>query len=183
MPHSGVMRVLPFVLFIVFSDAVAKDLSRYPCTVYGAEFCFRLPVGTRLEYSVPADFDLYKVVKGSDTIATIYIGSAPQSVESSVLPRISRASKGTIKIYDEPVRSIGRLDIYIVPDAKSASTIHISADSEHESGSELMELLSSFRPCTPIRSGGQKCPINTVWSKQLVRELNGTVDSPVKVEP
>lgn len=177
MPHLGVVQFLPFVLLAAFSGVVAKDLSKYPCTVYGAAVCFRLPVGTRLEYSVPADFDLYSVAKGSDTIAKIYIGSAPQVVESSAPPRVSRSGKGTIKIYGEPVRSTGRLDIYIVPKARNASIIHVSAAPGHGSSNELKELLSSFRPCKPIRSGGQKCPIDTVWSKELVRELQGAEDS------
>jgi len=123
-----------------------------------------------MDYSVPADFDLYKVSKDAKPVATIYIGNAPQTVESS-LASVSESMGGTIKIYRDGSAAVETLNIYITPKAKDASTVHISADLNASTHDELMELLSSLRPCKPIKSGGQKCPLNAAWSKELTKVL------------
>ena len=171
MPASGASRFLLFLLLSMSWAASAKDLSKYPCTVFSAEVCFRLPAGTHVDYSVPADFDLYKISNAAKPIATIYIGNAPQAVEASAPPRVSKSKYGTIRVYSEGTLSADKLDIYITPNATDASTFHISADLEAASRQELVELLSSIRPCVAIKSGGQKCPLNNAWGQELTKGL------------
>lgn len=167
----GVMGALLLLLLMPAGTVSAKDLARYPCTVFSADACFRLPVGTHVDYSVPADFDLYEVSKGDKPVATIYIGNAPQKVKSSVAPIINESTAATIKIYRSGAVPAEVLDIYIEPKTKDASTVHISAELNSSTGSELLELLSSLRPCKPIKAGGQRCPLSTAWSKELTKVL------------
>lgn len=167
----SVERILLLLLLPLAGFASAKDLSKYPCTVFSADVCFRLPASTHVDYSVPADFDLYKVSKDAKPVVTIYVGNAPQMMESSVAPSVSKSMSGTIKVYRDEVAPVERLNIYITPKAKDASTVHISADLDSSTHNELMELLSSLRPCTPIKSGGQKCPLNAAWSRELNKAL------------
>jgi len=171
MPVFGLKRLLPPLLLLVVGSVGAKDLSGYPCTVFSPDACFRLPVGTHVDYSVPADFALYEVSKGVKLVATIYIGNAPQRMEGSVDPSVTELANGTIKIYRNGAVPAERLDIYITPKIKDASTVHISADLSASTRNELIELLSSLRPCKPVKSGGQKCPLNATWSNELTRAL------------
>lgn len=160
--HLLLLLLLPWM-----ATVDAKDLSNYPCTVFSADVCFRLPAGTHVDYSVPADFDLYRVSKNAQPIATIYIGNSPQMVETSVVPSVSETTSGTIKIYRDVATPAETLDVYITPKGADAPTIHISADLKPSTYNEFIELLSSFRPCKPIRSGGQQCPLNAAWSREL----------------
>jgi hypothetical protein len=123
-----------------------------------------------VDYSVPADFDIYKVSKDAKPVATIYIGNAPQTVESSVAS-VSESMAGTIKVYRDGSAPVETLNIYITPKAKDASIVHISADLNASTHNELMELLSSLRLCKPIKSGGQKCQLNAAWSRELTKLL------------
>ena len=150
----------------------ARDLSKYPCTVFNSDACFRLPTGTHVGYSVPIDFHLYVVMKGSSRVATIYIGNAPQKIKNSsdVAERITLY--GTIKILKEKSELDEMVDIYIIPISDARSTIHVSANVVPEIKEELHEVLSSLRPCAVIKSGGQKCPKNDVWSKELTEALS-----------
>jgi len=159
------------LLFPLAGVANARDMSQYPCTVFSADACFRLPTGTHADYSAPADFDFYTVSKDTETVATIYIGNAPQAAEGLASRSFSQSTDGTIKIYRDEAAPITKLDIYIALKTTDAPTIHISADLNSSTRTELMELLSSLRPCRPIKSGGQKCRINSVWSKDLTKAL------------
>lgn len=172
MPASGGSRLFLVLLLPLMGVASAKDLSKYPCTVFSSDVCFRLPTGTHLDYSVPADFDLYKVSKDAKPVATVYIGNAPQTVDSSASPRVSNSAYGTVKVYSDRSTSGKKLDIYITPKAKDASTVHISADLDPSIRNELIDLLSSFRPCKAVKSGGQKCPLNDTWGRELAKELS-----------
>ena len=171
MPTFSAKRLLPLLLLSLITTVDAKDLSKYPCTVFGVDVCFRLPAGTHVDYSTPADFDLYKVSKDTKPFATIYIGNAPQIVESSVAPGIIESTSGTIKVYRDGAAPVETLNIYITRKEKDAVTVHISADLNSSTRNELVELLSSLRPCKAIRSGGQKCPLNAAWSRELTAEL------------
>lgn len=171
MPIAGLGRILLVLLLLASVEASAKDLSKYPCTVFGPDVCFRLPTGTHVDYSVPADFDLYKVSKGDKPVATIYIGNAPQTVEDTQSPRVSKTKFGTIRVYSGGSSSAEKLNIYIAPKAKDGSTVHISADTDPAIRNELIELLSSVRPCEPIQTGGQKCSPNNAWSQELTKGL------------
>lgn len=167
-----------FLFAVVFADgAVAKDLSKYPCNVFSYGACFRLPVGTRVELSIPADFQLYTISRGELPIATIYVGNAPQDIESSSLPKEIKTSAGTIKIYGSQCAE-GKVNIVIKRHSHEGSTVHVSSFVPVTS-SELRELLSSLRPCTPIKSGGQKCPVNDGWSKAIFKALS-IVPEPAK---
>ncbi|MFD1297736.1 hypothetical protein ACFQ4Q_13975 [Lysobacter gummosus] len=160
------------LLFLIPSAVFARDLSEYPCTVFSYDVCFRLPTGTHANYSVPADFDVYTLSKGGASFATIYIGDAAQPSTSADAPVVKKTKYGTISIHaGDSSSSKGMVDIYIVPNAKDASTVHISADSAAADDEVLRELLSSFRPCVPIKAGGQKCPVNDVWSRELVQAI------------
>ena len=165
------LRPLILLFFSLAGVASARDMSQYPCTVFSADACFRLPTGTHADYSAPADFDFYTVSKDAETVATIYIGNAPQAAEDLASPSVSQSTDGTIKIYRDEAKPIRKLDIYIALKTADAPTIHISANLNSSTRTELMELLSSLRPCRPIKSGGQKCRINSVWSKDLTKAL------------
>ena len=67
---------------------------------------------------------------------------------------VSKLKSATIRIYRDATAVAEALEIYIEPRTRDASTIHISAALDSSTRSELMELLSSIRPCKPIRSGG-----------------------------
>lgn len=170
----GVERILLFLLLSLSGFAVAKDLSMYPCTVFSADACFRLPTGTHVDYSIPADFDLYKVSKDTEPVATIYIGNAPQKVKGSAPSSVSESTGRVITVYRNEAAPIETLDIYITPKTKGVSTVHISAGLNASTRNELIELLSSLRPCKPIKSGGQKCPLNADWGKELTKAIKGT---------
>ena len=159
------------LLLFISTGISAKDLSKYPCTVFAPDVCFRIPTGVHVDYSVPADFDLYKLSSGSKTFATIYIGDAPQIERAAAPKRLSTSRQGSVSVYAQATPAGQALEIYIVPKMKHASTVHISAELTLDTRSELTELLSSIRPCTPIRSGGQRCGVNDVWSKELIRNL------------
>lgn len=171
MSGSVMHRLLLLLMLLSPGIANAKDLSTYPCTVFGAEVCFRLPGGTHVDYSVPLDFDFYEVLKDANSIATIYVGNAPHSMDGSVVPRISTSAYGTVRVYRHESGGNEKLDAYITPKVEGASTIHISAKLQTQTRTELMELLSSFRPCKSIKSGGQKCPLNNAWGRELIKGL------------
>ena len=165
-------EAVSFMFMLMFVTAVgAKDLSAYPCTVFSGEMCFRLPAGTALNYSVPSDFDLYRVSKDQSTVAVLYIGYSPRSPKAGAAIQSTRAEKNGVMIYRGEEAGVESFDIYITPDAKDAATIHISAAVDPSSKKELSELLSSLRPCRPIKAGGQRCPQNTVWSSEFANLL------------
>lgn len=166
------MRFSTIIFLLMSSDiSDAKDLSSYPCTVFGANACFRLPAGTHVNYSSPADFDIYDVLKDRQSVATIYIGNAPQREDTSTDAEVIELSSGTIEVHRNKALPAATIDIYIVPATKNASTVHISAELTPSTRIELLELLSSFRPCKAIRSGGQRCPSNPAWSNELTNAV------------
>jgi hypothetical protein len=171
MKHSITSGIFAAVLLLASSGISAKDLSKYPCMVFAPNVCFRLPTGTQVNYSVPADFDLYSVSKGSKGFANIYVGDAPNSDRATARKRLVNSKQGSISIHVKATPTGERLEIYIVSKARYAAAVHISADLKLDTRAELIELLSSFRPCTPISSGGQRCKLNDVWSKELIRDL------------
>lgn len=59
-------------------------------------------------------------------------------------------------------------ETYILPKASSKSVTHISLEAEVSDRAKVAELLSSFRPCYPVKSGGQRCPKDGVWSRELI---------------
>lgn len=171
MKYPRTSGIFASLLLLASSGVSAKDLSKYPCTVFAPNVCFRLPTDTQVNYSAPADFDLYRVSKGPKAFANIYIGGAPRPERVAVPKRVVSSKRGSITLYLKSTPTGERLEIYIAQKAKHAATVHISADLTPDTRAELIELLSSFRPCTPIRSGGQRCELNDVWSKELIRDL------------
>lgn len=149
----------------------ANDLSKYPCTVFSSNICFRLPAGTQVAYSIPVDFHLFVISNNSEPVATVYVGNAPQKEMSGELILRSKSKSGVLEAFSNKSSEVKKLDIYITPSARDASVIHIHAEDRSSTHDELQELLSSFRPCTPIRSGGQKCPISDIWSQELAQIL------------
>ncbi|MGO4782017.1 hypothetical protein AB4084_41665, partial [Lysobacter sp. 2RAB21] len=77
--------------------------------------CFRLPAGAHADYSIPADFDVYRISKGSATFAIIYIGDAAQPPTSANVAVVKKTKYGTISIHTaDSSSSNGAVDIYIV---------------------------------------------------------------------
>ena len=153
------------------SEVLARDLSKYPCSVFSHVVCFRLPTGVEVKYSVPADFDIYYFFKGSQTFASIYIGRAPQPAASEPV-RVVKTREGSLSIHRQLRDGIELMEFYIVPSARRADTIHISASAAPATLLELVELLSSVRPCKSLRAGGQRCVKTDVWSSELVGSLD-----------
>lgn len=169
MSGFSVERLLLLLLLPLAAIVSARDLSEYPCTVFSVDVCFRLPVGTHVDYSIPSDFGLYRVLKDTKPVAAIYVGNAPQITDGPTAPSVSESTNWTIKVYRDVVAPVETLDIYITPKTKDVSIVHISAELNSSTHNELRELLSSLRPCKPIKSGGQKCPIDSAWSKELTK--------------
>jgi hypothetical protein len=110
-------------------------------------------------------------MKGSSRVATIYIGDAPQGIKEGGGVVERKTSYGTIRIFSERSELGEMIDIYIVPLSDARSAIHVSTNVSPEIKDELHGLLSSLRPCSVIRSGGQRCPKSDVWSKELTGVL------------
>lgn len=166
---AGVAAV---VLLVLPLCVASKDLSKYPCDVFTTEFCFRLPVEASVEYSVPADFGLYKVSKGSSLLATIYVGDAPKRMDGEKPEYISTSKHGVVTMYKAAGSGSGHSEIYFVPRARGAATVHISATTEPSLRDEVFSLLSGFRSCTGVRPSGQKCSLQGGWGIELARALN-----------
>lgn len=164
--------ILLLFAFVTPDMSYAKDLSEYPCTVFNAEACFRLPAGTRLDYSIPADFEIYRVSNEYSPVAVIYVGDAPKAMGDAVPVVTSDTKHGVIRIYRGGAGAQARVNIYITAKDKRSSTIHIAADITSESRSDLVDLLSSLRPCRHIKSGGQHCPVDRVWSQEIIRAVS-----------
>jgi hypothetical protein len=161
------LLVLAVAVTAVANCVRAADLSQYPCNVFNQDACFRLPAGTHVDYSIPADFHFFVVSKGSIPIATIYFGDAPQQPESGASRVEKKTSQGTLVVIKNKGAEEDSVDIYIFPRQSSRSAIHVSANLAMTTEAELRELLSSLRPCFAIKSGGQRCPKSNVWSKEL----------------
>ncbi|WP_223620519.1 hypothetical protein [Lysobacter sp. ESA13C] len=159
-----------FLLIVLFMSpalqAHAADLSKYPCTVFNADVCFRLPRGMSLDYSIPSDFHLYTVRKGGLAVATVYVGGAPQRIESDELLIKRKVPGWVLKMGAAKDGEVS--ETYILPKARSKSATHISLEAEVSDRAKVAELLSSFRPCYPVKSGGQRCPKDGVWSRELI---------------
>ena len=151
------------------TQADGRDLSTYPCNVFNPAVCFRLPAMTRLDYSVPSDFDLYRVLKGDVEIAVIYVGSAPKKVDDGKESRAIDLKGASATIYKgADDRSI---DILISVDGAD-STVHIMAQEDPSLRDELVSLLSGIRGCRYINGGGQKCVSGRGWGAELVKAIH-----------
>lgn len=169
------MKIIHLALLLIaalFMSGVAqgKDLSKYPCNVFSYDICFRLPVGTQVSLSIPLDFQVYVVSKGKTVIATIYVGNAPRITQNKTWSKEAITTRGTIKVYNGDTPDAG-VEVLIQQHSKEASIVHISSPIPR-TNDVLHELLSSFRPCTPIKAGGQKCPVYAGWNEVIEQALS-----------
>ena len=148
--------------------AAEENLSHYPCNVFNPAACFRLPANTHLDYSVPADFDLYRVLKGDAEVAVIYVGSAPRRPEGSLEPRIIHMKGARAEVYDALDGS--RVEI-LISVRGADSKVHIISEIDPVVQREFVALLTGLRGCRYIRAGGQKCAAGQGWGELLVKAV------------
>ncbi len=126
----------------------------------------------KVEQSAPADFDLYRIYRGSEVIATIYAGLSPQRSGLGVPNKVIRSGHGELEMHLEKLGSVRRINIFISRAEGEVEIVHIASTISEPSRKGLMDLLSSIRPCKPIEGGGQHCLMNDVWSKDIVNFIN-----------
>jgi hypothetical protein len=168
MRASGYATAIVLLFFGATLSIKARDLSKYPCTVFNAEVCFRLPAGAELKYSMPSDFHLYEVTAGPASVATIYVGDGIDLPKVGGHVQVTRAADWEIRVVRE---GNAGLDVYISPSGKGGSVVHFSASTSPATLDSVRELASSLRPCRAIRTGGQRCPASKIWSSEILLAL------------
>jgi hypothetical protein len=158
-------------LFSMAGIAQAKDMSGYPCDVFAGPACFRLPTGTALEYSVPADYGLYRVIRESNEVATIYVGFAPEQPANGVTPAWVRSRDASIRVFRQSAGLTDHIDIYISRRKSGDIALHLSAEMTAATREDVFSLVSSLRTCKPIKSGGQRCNRNAEVGRKLMQAL------------
>ncbi|MFK3650521.1 hypothetical protein ACI2IY_19095 [Lysobacter enzymogenes] len=171
MKTVGIACLLAALSSMPAASASAMDLSGYPCTVFNAYACFRLPNGTSLRYDVPSDFEVYEVRKDTRLIASLYFGTAPMRLPAGQSVAEKNVEGSVLRVARRRATDGERLEVFIHMRAAAGSVIHISAPIGSNETPELEELFSGLRPCRPIKSGGQRCPASGAWSKELLALL------------
>jgi len=174
--------VLVGLLLVNPISASTRDLSNYRCDVFNAAFCFRLPAGAEVRHSVPSDFHFYEVLVGPTVIATVYAGDGIRAPEPNNKVKLIPTTAGALSVSHG---SEAGIDIYIRPSGQEDLIVHLSVTTDPGMVEVVRELTSSLRPCRAIRAGGQRCPVNTAWSKEILAFLpspspNDRVGAPLK---
>ncbi|UNK47898.1 hypothetical protein MNR01_08830 [Lysobacter sp. S4-A87] len=166
-------RVLACLLGLVLvGTAPAADLSAYPCSMFSHGFCFRPPLGAEVEYSTPADFELYKVFGDGGEVAVMYVGNHPDLPEQGTLDatRIDGVAVRTrVQSTDGPAYD---LDVYL--ETGRGSFVHISSAVSGRNYDDVQSLLSSIKKCSTGRNkaicaSGSKLGLRVFEHLQLER--------------
>lgn len=163
-------NLLLIMLLIACLPAHARDYSTYPCNVFSSRFCFRTTSEVGVEMSVPADYTIYKLIHRKEAFATFYVGNHPEEVAGGELKKFKSGSlsasfsKKTQSGGGEMVWGFDFL-FYGMDDMPFA---HLKISSNHAHKKALFSLVSSIRPCAPLKQGGQICEVNKEWSTYMV---------------
>lgn len=152
-------------LFTLISvRANERDLSIYPCTVFAPHICFRLPSANEVSYSVPADVHSFELKRGVTVLAKAFVNEARQSSSGSYRREVKLSGwdvAGKISEAD------GAGIIIMRPSRQGEPVVEIRIEPSEGLDPDVSEFLSSFRPCSPIKSGGQKCPSDPAFGHSI----------------
>jgi hypothetical protein len=125
-----------------------------------------------VDYSVPADFGLYRITMANELVLSIYSGAAPQKsgFDDEPLFRLE-SSESTLSAFLSNRNSQSRLDVYLVPVSGLRDTVHIFTDLNPDNQDKVVHVLSGFRVCASEPNRQFTCPESSDWGKELANWL------------
>ncbi|MCJ0826487.1 hypothetical protein MQC88_11085 [Luteimonas sp. 50] len=158
--------ILSCFMFFTLTSARAneRDLTAYPCTVFAPHVCFRLPSATEVLYSVPADVHSFEIRRGERLLATAFVNESRETSLGSYLMKIKVSGWDVAGKINE---SDGARVIVMLPSRQREPVVEVRIEPSEGLDPDVSGFLSSFRPCSPIKSGGQKCPMDPAFGRSI----------------
>lgn len=167
------VTVLGLICGVGLAQAAGNRSWQYPCDVFMAAACFRLPSGMSVSYDVPADYGRYVVKRADMDIATIYAGASPNFSRMTVAPALKLDSPHQkLSAFVSRTDGIKRIDIFVLPVREKSISLHISTSLSEKGRDDIDNLLSGLRPCWRQSPGNFHCSDESKWGKAISDWIN-----------